>query len=92
MGLLFPKNLIYKLKKEENSFREKVKSAKNTKELLKILILEDREKFSKIIEKLEKGIYTKNSIDLKKIKGEVLMLHHPHTLKAFWREIIKHPR
>jgi hypothetical protein len=72
LGLIFPKDLIYKLKKEENSFREKVKSAKDIKELLKILILEDREKYSKIIEKLEVNIYQNKSIELEEIKREIL--------------------
>ncbi len=72
MGLIFPKDLIYKLKKEENSFREKVKSAKDIKELLKILILEDRERYGEIIEKLEKNIYQKEGIGLGEIKREIL--------------------
>jgi len=72
LGLIFPKDLIYKLKKEENSFREKVKSAKDIKELLKILILEDRERYGEIIEKLEKNIYQKEGIGLGEIKREIL--------------------
>jgi len=72
LGLIFPKDLIYKLKKEENSFREKVKSAKDIKELLKILILEDRERYGEIIEKLEENIYQKRDIGLGRIKREIL--------------------
>jgi len=76
LGLIFPKDLIYKLKKEENSFREKVKSAKDIKELLKILILEDREKYSKIIEKLEENIYQNENIELGDIKKELSSSSH----------------
>ncbi len=49
-----------------------MKSAKNAKELLKILILEDREKYSKIIDKLEESIYKKRDIGLGEIKTTIL--------------------
>jgi len=53
---------------EKNILTTKIKNAKDEKELLKILMANDSQKFSKEIEVLEKSIYGQKKCDFKKIQ------------------------
>jgi hypothetical protein len=58
-GFFMPKDILKRFKKDK-SFEEKIKNIKDKKELLKLLILKDRDKYIETIKKLEEEIYEKH--------------------------------
>lgn len=64
----FPK----RTKKEKKG--EKIKQAKTSKELLEVLIMCDKNLFSKQIQELERVVYKKETVDISKMKKEALSM------------------
>jgi len=68
---------IVKTKKQHKEaarhpFEEKIRSCKDARSLLQVLMAADRQTFSPLIETLEKGLYREGKMDLKKIKQSAL--------------------
>jgi len=61
-----------KVKCDEDVLKEKIKSAKSHKALLKLLLLEERLKYSDAIETLEGMVYNGEKLSLEKIKEKLL--------------------
>ena len=75
-GFLMPRDLLKrkekKVKCDEDVLKEKIKSAKSHKALLKLLLLEERLKYSDAIETLEGVVYNGEKLSLEKIKEKLL--------------------
>jgi len=74
-GYLMPKDIFKRdiaKKSKDREFKEKIARVKSHKELLQILLLDDRVKYQESIEDLESVIYGDSKIPLKKIKKELM--------------------
>ena len=77
-GAGFLTAIIYRDKKRTIVFSkkdpdvEKIAACKNEKELFTLLIARDAKKHSKVIEKLEEGLYKKGKLNFKKLKEEAI--------------------
>jgi hypothetical protein len=70
---LLVKSKYKKEAKEENIFKNRVKSSKSAKELLALLMAENNQKFQKQIEALERLIYTNGNQTFKEIQNEIIL-------------------
>jgi len=72
-GFLLPRDTFKKIfQNKKNSFKRKVLFTKDKKKLLKLLLMENPNRYKKIIKLLEDDIYRNKKINLKSIKKEIL--------------------
>ncbi|MCF6201487.1 MAG: hypothetical protein L3J42_05135 [Hydrogenimonas sp.] len=63
---------IFPKRAGEDEWRERVKSSRDSKELLKLLLQRDASKFGDWIDRIERSCYKGEKIDLKAVKREIL--------------------
>ncbi len=55
-----------------DEWKKRVKSCKDARELMKLLVMRDADGYKEQIERLERAVYAKEGVNLKRIKKEVL--------------------
>ena len=63
---------VFSGRNSADEWKKMVKSSKDARELMKLLVLKDAVGYKEQIEKLERAVYAKEAVNLKRIKKEVL--------------------
>ena len=66
------RSAVFSGRSGDYEWKNRVKSAKDAKELMKLLVSRDADGYRELIERLERAVYAKEAVNLKRIKREVL--------------------